>query len=280
MSALPAGILTLHQALSRSWELLFLSGQGAAVTSAAGPFDGSGPAILDAIERWQPTAVYGFAVTWAELARYDLAERDLGSVSVWFNTGDCAHEAHIRRLVAVGHHAEYTREGLTSVPGSQFIDGIGSTEMGYSAFRISHHAGSNRYGRCVSKPHIFADVKLIDPATGADTPPGEVGHLLLKSPALTLGRWNDSVATYRTRRGGYYLTGDLMYRDEQGYYYHVDRAADSVGLGGGRRLYTALSEERILARCPDVRDCTVVAAAEDDGRVVTDVLLLLHTGRC
>ncbi|HEY2574813.1 MAG TPA: class I adenylate-forming enzyme family protein [Streptosporangiaceae bacterium] len=281
LSALPAahtaGILTLHQALCRSSELLFLSGQGGSAVSG-GPFDGSGSAILDAIERWQPTAVYGFAVTWAELARYDLAGRNLGSVSVWFNTGDCAHEAHIRRLVAAGHHAEYTREGLVSVPGSRFIDGIGSTEMGYSAFRISHTAGSSRYGRCVGKPHIFADVKLIDVTTGADTPVGEVGHLLLKSPTLALGYWNDSVATYRTRRDGYYLTGDLMYRDEQGYYYHVDRAADSADLGGGQRLYTALSEERILALCADVRDCTVVAAPGGDGRVVTDVLLLLHAG--
>jgi acyl-coenzyme A synthetase/AMP-(fatty) acid ligase len=274
LSALPAahtaGILTLHQALVRRSELLFLSAQG-------GPFGRSGIAVLDAIERWHPTAVYGFAVTWAELARYDLAGRDLDSVSVWFNTGDCAHEAHVRPLVAVGTHPVYTREGLVRVPGSRFIDGIGSTEMGYSGFRISHHADSSRYGRCVGKPHIFADVALLDPDSGEEVPTGTVGHLGLKSPTLALGYWNDSVNTYRTRRGGYYLTGDLMYRDEDGYYYHVDRAVDSVDLGGGHRLYTALSEERILLRCPDVRDCTVVAGSVD-GAIVTDVLLLLAPG--
>jgi acyl-coenzyme A synthetase/AMP-(fatty) acid ligase len=274
LSALPAahtaGILTLHQALCRRSELLFLSAQG-------GPFGRSGVAVLDAIERWHPTAVYGFAVTWAELARYDLAERDLDSVSVWFNTGDCAHEAHVRPLVAAGTHPVYTREGVVREPGSRFIDGIGSTEMGYSGFRISHHAGTSRYGRCVGKPHIFADVALLDPDTGAQVPAGTVGHLGLKSPTLALGYWNDSVSTYRTRRGGYYLTGDLMYRDSDGYYYHVDRAADTVDLGGGHKLYTALSEERILVRCPDVRDCTVVAG-HADGAIVTDVLLLLAPG--
>jgi acyl-coenzyme A synthetase/AMP-(fatty) acid ligase len=274
LSALPAahtaGILTLHQALVRRSELLFLSAQG-------GLFGRSGVAVLDAIERWHPTAVYGFAVTWAELARYDLADRDLDSVSVWFNTGDCAHEAHVRPLVAVGTHPAYTREGLARVPGSRFIDGIGSTEMGYSGFRISHHANSSRYDRCVGKPHIFADVALLDLSTGEEVPTGTVGHLGLKSPTLALGYWNDSVSTYRTRRGGYYLTGDLMYRDADGYYYHVDRAVDSVDLGGGHRLYTALSEERILLRCPDVRDCTVVAGSVD-GTIVTDVLLLLAPG--
>ena len=63
--------------------------------------------IIDAIERWRPTAVYGFAVTWAELARYDLTARDVRSVRFWSNTGDCAHEAHIRRLIAVGNHHAY-----------------------------------------------------------------------------------------------------------------------------------------------------------------------------
>jgi 3-aminoavenalumate diazotase len=97
----------------------------------------------------------------------------------------------------------------------------------------------------------------------------------MKSPTLALGYWNDSAATFRTRLNGYYLTGDLMHRDEDGYFYHVDRASDAVDLGDGNWLYTALAEERILARCPDVRDCTVLAARGDDGELVTEVLLLL-----
>ena len=58
---------------------------------------------------------------------------------------------------------------------------------------------------------------------------------------------------------------------------YVDRAVDAVDLGDGNWLYTALCEERILVRCPDVRDCTVVAGRQD-GRVVTDVLLMLESG--
>jgi acyl-coenzyme A synthetase/AMP-(fatty) acid ligase len=72
-----------------------------------------------------------------------------------------------------------------------------------------------------------------------------------------------------------------MYRDGDGYYYHVDRAVDAVDLGDGHWLYTAMSEERILMRCPDVRDCTVVAGRAEHGAehaVVTDVLLMLTAG--
>lgn len=274
LSALPAahaaGIITLNQALCNRYELACLSAQG-------GEFARSAETVLDAIERWRPTGVFGFAVTWAELARCDLTARDLSSVRNWFNTGDSAHETHIRRLVAVGSRTVYTRGGEQTVIGSKFVDGIGSSEMGHNAFHITHVPGSNRYGRCVGKPLPYAEIALLDMATGEEVPVGTVGQVGLKAPTLALGYWNDSVGTYRTRYRGYYLTGDLMYRDAEGYYYHVDREVDAVDLGGGDWLYTALAEERILVRCPDVRDCTVMAVREGD-QVVSDVLLMLAPG--
>jgi acyl-coenzyme A synthetase/AMP-(fatty) acid ligase len=273
MSAFPqahtAGVIILNEALCNGYELLCLSGQG-------GAFARSGEVIIDAIERWRPTAVYGFAVTWSELARYDLTARDVSSVRFWSNSGDCAHEAHIRRLVAVGSHHAFGDDGsVVSLPGSRFNDTLGSTEMGYGGFGISHRPGSERYGRCVGKPQPFAEIILVDQRTGQEVPAGQVGMVAMKSPTLALGYWNDSAATFRTRLNGYYLTGDLMLRDSGGYFYHVDRVSDAVDLGDGNWLYTALSEERILMRCPDVRDCTVLAGRGDDGTVVAEVLLVL-----
>jgi acyl-coenzyme A synthetase/AMP-(fatty) acid ligase len=266
LSALPAahaaGIVSTQQALCNRVEMLFLSAQ-------------SGAHVLGAIESFRPTAVYGFAVTWSELARFDLSQRELDSVSVWFNTGDCAHEAHVRPLVRVGSHLTATATGAVRVPGSQFVDGLGSTEMGHTMFHMTHGPDTDRYGRCIGRPHRFVEIAVLD-EQGRELGVGEIGQLGIRSPTLTPGYWNDSVTTYRTRLGGYYLTGDVVYRDGEGYYYHLDRAVDSVDLGGGAWLYTAMSEERILRACPDVRDCTVVAVTEN-GRVSTDVLLLLRT---
>jgi acyl-coenzyme A synthetase/AMP-(fatty) acid ligase len=287
MSAFPqahtAGIIILNEALCNGYELLCLSGQGSAGAGAKRgggkntAFARSGEVIIDAIERWRPTAVYGFAVTWSELARFDLTTRDVSSVRFWSNSGDCAHEAHIRRLVAVGSHHAYGKDGtIVSLPGSRFNDTLGSTEMGYGGFGISHRPGSERYGRCVGKPQPFAEIILVNPQTGHEVPVGQVGMVAMKSPTLAIGYWNDSAATFRTRLNGYYLTGDLMYRDEDGYFYHVDRVSDALDLGDGSWLYTALSEERILMRCPDVRDCTVLAARGDDGTLAAEVLLLLR----
>jgi 3-aminoavenalumate diazotase len=266
-----AGIISTQLALCNRHEHLFLSAQG-------GDRSRSGAGVLDAIERWRPTGVYGFAVTWSELARFNLAERDLSSVRMWFNTGDCAHEAHVRKLVAAGSHLAYSREqGAVLVPGSKFIDGIGSSEMGHSGFHIMHTPTSNRYGRCVGKPYHFAEIVLFDLEDGTEVPVGKVGQVGMKSPTLAVGYWNDSVTTFRTRHRGYYLTGDLMYRDDDGYFYHVDRLVDAVDLGDGNWLYTAMSEERVLAGCPDVRDCTVIAGRVDSA-VVTDVFLQLAPG--
>jgi acyl-coenzyme A synthetase/AMP-(fatty) acid ligase len=271
-SAHTAGIIILNEALCNGYELLCLSAQG-------GAFASSGEAIIDAIERWRPTAVFGFAVTWSELARFDLTKRDVSSVRIWSNSGDSAHETHIRRLVAVGSHHAYDKDGgVVSRPGSRFNDTLGSTEMGYGGFRISHRPGTDRYDRCVGKPFPFAEIILVDPRTGTEVPTGEVGQVAMKSPTLAIGYWNDSVSTFRTRLNGYYLTGDLMYRDEEGYFWHVDRASDAVDLGDGNWLYTCLSEERILKRCLDVRDCTVVAARGEDGTLVVNVLLQLAPG--
>jgi len=281
LSAFPqahtAGVIIMNEALCNGYELACLSQQGGAF--AHGSFKHSGEVLLDAIERWRPTAVYGFAVTWAELARYDLTARDVSSVRFWSNSGDCAHESHIRHLIAVGSHHAYGKDGsIVSLPGSRFNDTLGSTEMGYGGFGISHRPGTERYGRCVGKPQPFAEIILVDQRTGEDVPVGQVGMVAMKSPTLALGYWNDSGATFRTRSNGYYLTGDLMYRDEDGYFYHVDRASDAVDLGNGDWLYTAQSEERILSHCPDVRDCTVLAARAEDGTLSADVLLELAAG--
>ncbi len=264
LNALPAPhvatLIVINQALTHQTELLSLSVQ-------------AGPSVVDTIERWQPSSVFGFATTWADLAKQDLSKRDIGSVSMWFNTGDCAHEAHIRRLVVLGHRTVATKDGRVRQSGSVFIDGLGSSEMGHSHFFITHTKDTDRYGRCVGRPYSFCDLKVFDP-DGNELPNYEVGELGTRSPTNALGYWNNSAQMFRTRLKGYFLTGDLVYRDDAGYYYHMDRLVDSVDLGDGKRLYTAMSEERILAACADVVDCTVSAVREDD-KIVTDVLLQL-----
>ncbi|WP_433162318.1 class I adenylate-forming enzyme family protein [Kribbella sp. CA-247076] len=264
LNALPiphtATVLMVNQVLGNRAEMLLLSSQDA-------------PGVLRQIERWKPRAVYGFAVTWAGLAREDLSAHDLDSVRMWFNTGDCAHEPHIRKLVAVGTRETVTRQGRTTVRGSHFVDGLGSSEMGHNGFHITHTIDSDHYGRCIGKPYQFAEAAVLS-STGEELPPGKVGLLGFRSPSVSPGYWNDSVNTYRFRLNGWFLTGDLAYRDDTGHYFHLDRIPDAVAGFEGPQLFTSMSEERILAALPDVADCTVVIVQEN-GRYVADVMLEL-----
>ncbi|MER7248345.1 class I adenylate-forming enzyme family protein [Kribbella sp. NPDC000426] len=264
LNALPiphtATVLMVNQVLGNRAEMLLLSSQDA-------------PYVLQNIERWKPHSVYGFAVTWAGLAREDLSTHDLDSVRMWFNTGDCAHEPHIRKLVAVGTRETVTREGRRTVPGSHFIDGLGSSEMGHNGFHITHTIDSDHYGRCIGRPYEFAQATVLS-STGGELPPGKVGLLGFRSPSVSPGYWNDSVTTYRFRSNGWFLTGDLVYRDGTGHYFHLDRVPDAVAGFEGPQLFTSMSEERILAALPEVDDCTVIITP-DDGRYVADVLLEL-----
>ncbi|GAA1552903.1 class I adenylate-forming enzyme family protein [Kribbella lupini] len=267
LNALPiphtATILMVNQVLGNRAEMLLLSSQDA-------------PVVLAAIERWKPHGVYGFAVTWAGLAREDLSRYAVDSVRMWFNTGDCAHEPHIRKLVAAGSRETVTREGRVTVPGSHFIDGLGSSEMGHNGFHVTHTPDSTHYGRCIGKPYEFAQAAVLD-ADGNELPDGTPGMLGFRSPSVSPGYWNDSVNTYRFRLNGWFLTGDLAYRDAGGHFFHLDRVPDAVAGFDGPQLYTSLSEERILAALPEVLDCTVIVVPEGDG-YVTDVLLELKPG--
>ncbi|MEO7260804.1 MAG: class I adenylate-forming enzyme family protein [Jatrophihabitantaceae bacterium] len=262
LNALPAAhtatVLMVNQALANRADLLALSSQ-------------QGQAVLDAIQRWRAEGVFGFSVTWAQLARLDLSRYDLDCVRLWFNTGDCTHEPHVRHLVAVGSHEVMTRQGVLRRAGSSFIDGLGSSEMGHSMFHVTHRSDTDTYDRCIGRPYRFAEAAVLA-QSGEQVPDGEVGHLGIRSPSLSPGYWNDSATTYRSRLNGFYLTGDLVRRHADGRYFHLDRAADSIVGPDGAAYYTALSEERIQAACPEVLDCTVVINRIGD-EVVTDVLL-------
>jgi len=267
LNALPAPhtatVLMVNQALGNRAQFLALSSQ-------------DGAYVLDAIERWHPESVFGFSVTWAQLARFDLTDYDLSSVRLWFNTGDSSHEPHIRHLVAAGSHETVTRAGRELQRGSHFIDGLGSSEMGHSMFHVTHTATSETYDRCIGRPYKFVEAAVLN-LDGTPVPDGQVGHLGINSPSLSPGYWNDSVTTFRYRLNGYYITGDLVRKDAEGRFFHVDRAADSVLGPDGTWYFTALSEERIQAACPEVSDSTVVISRAGDD-VITEVFLELADG--
>ena len=208
--------------------------------------------IAQAISQYQPSTVVSFPENFVALAEMDLSGYNLDSVSTWINSGDAAHETHIRRLVAHGHHIR----GNQTVEGSQFIDGLGSSEMGHSSFRIIHTSNTQNYGRCVGIPQRWVEAKALD-QWGHEKPKGAVGMLGIKSPSVTSGYWNNSLLTHRSRLNGYWLTGDLVYQDQFGAFYHVDRITDAIQTRSGV-LYSLLTEERLMSQFEAIGECTII----------------------
>lgn len=214
--------------------------------------------VLKGVAQFRPDMFISFPRVYTEICRLPLAEYELGSISCWLSTGDANHRQHIETLMAFGRH-EYRGEWHE---GSIFIDNFGSSEFGFAAFRNVHRPGSERFDRCIGKPFSWVEAAILS-ADGRVLPAGEVGYLGVNSPTVTPGYWNNTLLTLRNRLGRYWLTGDWAYRDEAGYFYHVDRTTDSIELDG-QTYYSTQLEETILSNFSDIFDCTLVACAGAD----------------
>ncbi len=263
LSALPHS----HSAGIAYVMLAVLSGSSTMVLSSNKP-----EVVLSSVEQFRPTMVVAFPETYVLLNDSDLDAHDLSSIQLWFNGGDAAHEAHIRRLIEKGHHVV---EGRNS-PGSIFIDGLGSSEMGFSLFRNVHTATTEHYNRCIGKPLDWVDAAVLD-EQGNRLPPYRVGKLGVKSPTITPGYWNDSALTAKSTLNGYFLTGDLFYTDVEGRFFHVDRIPDAIKTKHGT-IYSLETEEWLIKNYPEILDCTVVAAPASDGMESAVAIIRLKHG--
>jgi len=106
------------------------------------------------------------------------------------------------------------------------------------------------------------DVHVVDPATGADVPPGTTGEIVVRlplPPGCLPTLWGDDqrfIDSYLVRYPGAYITGDGGYRDSDGYLYVMGRTDDVINVAG-HRLSTGEMEE-VLASHPAVAECAVI----------------------
>ncbi|MER8101895.1 class I adenylate-forming enzyme family protein [Kitasatospora sp. NPDC094016] len=219
------------------------------------------------MEAFQPTMVASFPRTFVELATGELPVRGAARVHSWFNTGDSAHHGHIRRLVTLGERPAglirpwllpQDRADRPALPGSQFVDGLGSSEMGMALFGQVTTPESARDDRCVGRPlEVVLKAAVLD-QDGTELPDGTVGLLGVVSPSRTPGYWHDRRLTESFELAGYWLTGDVARRSPDGRFYHLDRTVDVIDTADGP-VYSLPIEEVLLADCADlVQDCSVV----------------------
>jgi acyl-CoA synthetase (AMP-forming)/AMP-acid ligase II len=159
--------------------------------------------------------------------------------------------------------------------GCEFVNGYGSTEStGISALaphehdpeRLPHLLGSVGRSFALSVPRLADE-------DDNDVGVGEIGEVLARSAAMMSGYWNDPQATEQALRGGFMHTGDMAYRDADGYLYLVDRRNDKI-VTGGENVFPS-EVENALTSHPAVHEAGVIGVPHRTwGEAVSAVVVL------
>jgi len=112
-------------------------------------------------------------------------------------------------------------------------------------------------------PVVDTDIKIVDPlGDDTDIGPGEVGELLAKGPQIMKGYWNLPEKTAETLKDGWLRTGDLAYRDEEGYFYISGRLSDMIKYKGYKVIPDEVEDH--LYMHPAILECAVVGVPDKD----------------
>ncbi len=123
------------------------------------------------------------------------------------------------------------------------------------------NGGKDLLGRMTSigRPLPFLDMKIVD-ESGREHAEGGMGELRIYGPTVTPGYWGRPDATAEAVREGWLHTGDLGYRDADGFYFVVDRAKDMI-LRGGENVYCT-EIENCLADHPEIDEAAVIGVPD------------------
>jgi len=122
------------------------------------------------------------------------------------------------------------KEDFEAKTGGKMIEGYGLTEA-VTAIMANPYHGLHKIGS-IGIPFPDVDARIVSLDDGRDLPPGEMGEIVLRSPTLMLGYYNNPEETRKTIVDGWLYTGDIGYRDQDGYFYITDRKKDLIIVGG------------------------------------------------
>ena len=144
-------------------------------------------------------------------------------------------------------------------PTMVILEGYGLSETAVTTFNIS---AARRKVLSVGKPIWGVQVKVVD-ENDAELPCGSdhVGEVVIRGHNVMKGYYRRPEATAEALRGGWFHTGDLGYRDDDGYFFIVDRKKDII-MGAGYKIYPREVEEA-LCEHPLIAQAAVVGRPDE-----------------
>jgi len=206
------------------------------------------------------TAVFGVAAVYLGMRQHpDFATTDLSGVRSWASGGSALPtsvlETYARREIVIQQ-------------------GFGMTETGPTVFLIDREHALCK-GGSVGKAQMHVEVRVVD-GQGTDLPANEAGELLIKGPGVTPGYWQLPEVTATAIEDGWLHSGDIARRDEDGYYYIVDRLKDMF-ISGGENVYPA-EVENVIFQMPEVADVAVVSVPDPRWQEVGKAAIVVKEG--
>jgi long-chain acyl-CoA synthetase len=138
--------------------------------------------------------------------------------------------------------------------GKRIFEGDGPTECS-PVTCVNPFDGPTKPGT-VGLPVPNVEMRIVGEEGVEPLPPGEAGEIAVRGPNVMKGYWKQPEATREVFRDGWFLTGDIGTRDEDGYFSIVDRKKDLI-IVNGMNVYPRVVEE-VIHRFPGVREVAVV----------------------
>ncbi|HEX2025218.1 MAG TPA: AMP-binding protein, partial [Actinomycetota bacterium] len=202
-------------------------------------------ATLDLIHRHRVTVVFGAPAMFAAWLRAaEALDVDLSSVRLAVS-GAAALPGHVFRAFS-------DRFGVT------IWEGYGLTETGPALTTTA--LGDEPRADSIGLVLPGVDVRLVD-ERGEEVDPGDPGEIVVRGPNVFAGYWRKPEDTEAAFRDGWFQTGDVAYRDEDGYLHIVDRAKDLVIVSGFNVFPKEV--EDVIASHPGVAECTVIGVPDE-----------------
>jgi long-chain acyl-CoA synthetase len=152
-------------------------------------------------------------------------------------------------------------------------EGDGPTEC--SPVTSCNPPSGKRKPGSIGLPLPGVEMRIVD-EDDKELPPGEIGEIVVRGANVMKGYWKNPDATAETIRNGWLYTGDLGKKDEEGYFYIVDRKKDLV-IVGGMNVYPREVEE-VLYRHPKVKEVAVIGVSDRLRGEVPRAFVMLKEG--
>ena len=163
-------------------------------------------------------------------------------------------------------------------PDLRLVHCYGQTEMGPTISFLEPHLQIPGSPKSLSVGMPFASVDVrIEGEDGEEAAPNQPGELLARGPTMMSGYWNRPEETARTLVDGWVHTGDLAFRDEDGFLFICDRVKDMV-ITGGENVFSAEVENAICAH-PAVEEAAVIGVPDENYGERVHAVLVLRKGQ-